>query len=626
MRRLILTPFLLLFLVAARGRVVAPHFPDAHIARDIFTYSEPDKIRTRHLTLDLTVDFETQRVHGTVKLDLENLTGTNKLILDTRDLDIATVTLDDGSAAPFTLGGNSILGQALSIDIKPTTKSVSIAYASRPTADGLWWNTAEQSYGRVAPYLYSQNEADSGRSWIPMQDTPRVRLTFDATLRVPPGMLALMGAENPTETNESGVYTFRMRDDIPSYLIAIAVGRLEFRALDERTGVYAEPELIEDAEWDLQYLPEMVDTAERMLTPYPFGRYDLLLMPPTYIAGGMEHPRLNFVNPFSITNLNRSADPLPSTLVAHELAHSWSGNLVTLGTWHDVWLNEGITSYLTLRIIEEMSGFDRAEYNWYRDRRSFIGYADRAPDPNMTKLHRPFRTGEGPNWNFGAAAYTKGQLFIETLEQLMGRPTLDAFLRDWFTRYAWKNVDDQMFIERIKAWAPDAIEPSLQLEEWIYAAGLPDNHTATRTSRIYDKVLAQTIRFRADTPMAQLDTTGWTDIEIDLFLSLANREVVERMAEVDAYWNLTARPTPPLNWLIFAIQGNYAPAEPALERMLARGGGNSTIAILYDEMVYTSPAWVQKAKGYFERFGGRYEGSVRADIAAKLARFSKMAA
>ncbi|HEX9983844.1 MAG TPA: M1 family aminopeptidase/hydrolase [Thermoanaerobaculia bacterium] len=624
-RRLLLAPFLLLSLVAARHRAVPSHFAGPDIPRDIFSHAEPDKIVTRHVTLDLTVDFDAKIVHGTARLDVVNLKGVTQLVLDTRGLDIASVTLDDGTAATFSLGPTGIPGQALTIDVKPDTKSVTIAYASRPTADGLFWNSAEQSYGRVAPYLYSQNEPDFARSWIPLQDTPTVRVTYDATIRVPAGMLALMSAENPTATNDTGVYTFRMPERIPSYLIALAVGRLEFRPLDERTGVYAEPELIEDAVWDLQYLPEMVDVAEDLVLPYPFGRYDLLLMPPTYIAGGMEHPRLNFVDPFSITAQNHPEHPLPSTLVAHELAHSWAGDRTTLGTWHDVWLNEGITSYLTLRIIEEMSGRERAEYNWYRDRRAYQSYADRAT-ADFTKLHRPFRPTETPSVNFGSTSYTKGALFIEMLEQRLGRATFDAFLRDWFTRNAWRAVDDRAFLALLRAWAPDDVEPSLELDKWVYEPGLPSSVTAPVTSRLNDKVSAQVIRFRAGTPMAQLDTAGWTDVEIDLFLSLTNRALNGRMAEVDAHWHLSERTGPNINWLIFVIETNYTPGEAGLERVLMRGGNNNTILTLYEEMATASPAWLQKAKAFFERAQNRYEPFVRSSVAATLARFSKAAA
>ncbi|HEX6085399.1 MAG TPA: M1 family aminopeptidase/hydrolase [Thermoanaerobaculia bacterium] len=586
-RRLALSLFALLFLFAAKQRAV--RHPERLIVQppvDAFTFSNTSEVTTRHLALDLAVDFASRRLSGTATLTLENFTGTRQVVLDTYGLDIRGVTLDGSTPTLWSLGASKDHGQPLTIAIQPATRTVTIDYVTMPDAPALHWNSAAQSYGRKEPYVYSLNEPIAARSWIPIQDTPAMRMTWEATLRVPPHLLGLMSAENnPTSTNASGIYTFKMTKSVPSYLIALAVGRLEFHAFDERTGVYAEPELMEDAAWELQYLPEMVDVAERIIAPYPFVRYDLLLMPPTFGAGGMEHPMLNFINPFSVVTSNDPARPEPRALIAHELAHSWAGDLVTLATWNDVWLNEGITSYLTLRILEEMLGPERVELQYFFDRNSYASYAAQPGNVESSKLHREV---PWPADNFGATSYTKGELFLRTLEDLLGRATLDNFLDRWFSRYAWRWVDDDTFIATLMEVVPPGTD--LRLAEWIYQPGLPSNLTAPTSSAIYSRVQQRAQSFNSGTPVAQLAPSTWSDIEVDLFLSIASAPAVRnRLGEIDQAFGLSARTTPPINFLMHAIAVSYQPAWPALERVLLRGGPNGTIAQLYNALRNTAP-------------------------------------
>lgn len=607
-RRLALL-FLSFTLIAARQRaVIHPTTPPlAQVPEDVASFSEPERVTTRHLALDLTVDFEQQRVSGSATMEIENLTGTDKLVLDTRDLAISSVTVD-GAAATYTLGAKNVYGAPLTIDITPASHTVQITYSSHGEG-ALFWNTAEQSYGRKFPYLYSQNEADHARSWMPIQDTPSVRTTYDATIRVPHGFLALMSAENPTQTNDTGVYTFHQPQTVPAYLIALAAAHLQFHAFDERTGVYAEPELIDDAAWDLQWIPEMVDAAERIAGPYPWGRYDVLLMPPTYVVGGMEHPRLNFISPFGVVTGNHAEHPLPSTLIAHELAHAWSGDLVTTANWENIWLNEGLTSYLTYRIIEELSGRERAAYYEWADARGFDSFA-KSQEPRATLLHRPLEENEPPDNGFNTAAYTKGALFGVTLESILGRENFDAFLKDYFAHFAFHWVDDRNFIAYLMDHAltgkPD-VEQKLRLFEWIYSPGLPTNLGAPAKSALYDRVSAEATRFRTGTPVSALNTAGWTDVEIDLFLNLAQSSF--RVAELDAFWNLSSRNTPPMNFLYSAIRGSYAPAKPAIERILMRGGSNGQIISLYSTLTSTEFGRAI-AKDVFPRARNRYDEDI----------------
>lgn len=613
-RQLLLIPVFVL-LVAARQRAVHRTLPaDAVPPIDVYSFSEPAKITVRHLELDLTVDFDARRLHGSATLHLNNKTATRTLVLDTRNLTIERVTLDDGRAALYSIGAATSNGAPMTIGIEPSTRSVKIDYTTISEPPGLAWTTAQQSLGRTRPWVYSQNEPIEARSWIPLQDTPTVRMTYDATLRVPPGMLALMSAENPTVTNTTGVYTFRMPYAIPSYLIAFAVGRLEFRPLDERTGVYAEPELIDDAHWELSYIPDMVDAAERIAGPYPFGRYDVLMMPPTYAAGGMENPRLNFINPFAVITGNRPARPFVQVLIAHELAHSWAGDQTTLATWHDVWLNEGIATYLQERIVEELDGAERAQHSFYSHRRNAVSATSPSVDPRVTLMHRPSTANENPIAAFSLGAYTKGALFMKTLEDLLGRATFDAWLREYFTRFAWRWVDDQSFLAFLGEKGLDRAE--LRVREWIYEPGLPSNVTAPTQSALNDRASAAAAAFRSGTPMTSIVTPDWHEIDILLFVAAINGSRA-RLDEVDAVLHLSSRTTPPQLWMTTGIAANYAPVLPAVERVLRRGGPNSQVISLYATLV-ANPAMRALARRIFDESRDRYDAALASNIEAML--------
>ena len=613
-RRAFLSFVVVFFLFAAKQRAilhpVAPTLDEP--LRDVFSFSEPLKVTTRHLALDLTVDFDARRVRGRATLEIENLSGTRTLTLDTENLNITRVTRD-GVPTSFTLGASDDFGTPLAIAIEPSTRAVTIEYENSPSASGLFWNSAAQSYGRVQPYLYSLNEPTGARSWIPIQDTPAVRMTYEATIRVPAGMLALMSAaNNPRAPNDGGVYTFAMNQTVPAYLIALGVGRLEYHSFDARTGVYAEPELLADAAWELQYLPAMLAAAERILGPHPFPRHDLLLMPPTFVVGGMEHPMLNFIHPFSVVSGNHPPNPEPKSLIAHELAHSWAGDSTTLSTWEDVWLNEGITSYLTLRILEEMMGTERAELSYFIDRRNYEATVRNARDPNTTILHR---RPQHP-WNaFSSTAYTKGELFLRTLEDLLGRPALDAFLRVYFADFSFRWADDRNFVAKLVEHAGSTAVAQARVTEWIYEPGLPSNVTAATRSAIYDRVQARVNAFISG---GSINAQNWTEIETDLFLQILPASTFRaRISTLDAALGLSFRNGPPLPFVINAIYANYTPANMAIERVLMRGGPNGWIPSIYAALAST-PAGRQRASEIFARARERYHPNVAAQVEAIL--------
>src|SRR5687767_11700247 len=329
-------------------------------AQDYHSFANPSAVRVTHVDLDWDVLFDQKILKGSATLTVERSSRTEPLILDTRDLKIEKVETSAGtaySAGTFTVGASDkILGSSLTIPLPAGANRVRIHYSTSPCASGLQWLGPAQTAGKKDPFMFTQSQAIHARSWIPLQDTPSVRVTYNARVRTPRNLLAVMSAENDAHTPRDGDYSFRMRQPIPSYLIALAVGDLRFRSLGRRTGVYAEPQVIARAARELSDTERMVVATERLYGPYRWGRYDILVLPASFPYGGMENPRLTFATPTIL-----AGDKSLVSLIAHELAHSWSGNLVTNATWRDFWLNEGFTVYLERRIQEAVYGRARAQ-------------------------------------------------------------------------------------------------------------------------------------------------------------------------------------------------------------------------------------------------------------------------
>ncbi|MFL6245756.1 MAG: M1 family aminopeptidase [Thermoanaerobaculia bacterium] len=606
-RRTLLLVLSFFLLVNARQRAV--QHPAGKPFSDTFSYSQPDQVTTRHLELDLTIEPAMGRLRGNATLEIENLSGTRTLILDSYELQVSQVSRD-GVPAAWSLGEKTDVGQPLIIEIEPDTHFVSIDYTSTYLADGipgmfgppLFWRIPEGTLAGREPFAYSLNEPIGARAWLPVQDTPAVRMTYDATLHVPPGLLALMSAEgNPTAVNDTGVYTFHMPHPLPSYLIAFAVGRLAFHAFDDRTGVYAEPELLDEAVWELASLPEMLDVAEDIAGPFPFARHDVLIMPPGFPVGGMEHPMLNFVSPTSSVIGDHVANPPPKRLIAHELAHSWSGDATTLASWNDVWLNEGFATYLAHRILEQMQDPELTAFGWADERLGYQSYLEFV-EPSDTILHRQVTFADQ---GFDPTGYDKGALFVRTLEDHLGRARFDQFLRDYFESMRWRSINSAMFAATFRQLVqPDTtLLSDLRLEEWLYQPGLPSNVTAPTTSPIHARMVPRVNAFNAGTPIAQLSPSTWSETEINLFLQATRTQTRARMAEVDAALKPGNLYTPPRTWLLDVIQTRYEPGMPAVERVLMRGMPHGWLLQLYDQFKRFNP---DRGREIFLRARGGY--------------------
>lgn len=554
---------------------------------DPHSFSNPHQVGVAHLELDLTVDFEQEKIIGQASLRLENKAESNQLVLDSYDLTIQQITVDEGAPATFSLGKKEkFLGQPLTVDITPTTEWVHILYETSPDAPALQWLNGNQTVNGK-PYLYTQSQAILARSWIPCQDTPGERFTYRALIRTRPDLLALMSAENSIRKSRQGFYEFEMPQPIPSYLMALAVGEIDYRSLSPISGVYANPALIDAAAYEFGNTQQMIDAAEKLYGPYRWEKYDILVLPPAFPFGGMENPRLTFVTPTII-----AGDRSLTSLIAHELAHSWSGNLVTNATWNDFWLNEGFTTYIERRIMEEVYDTTYAEMLWelgFQDLMEEVGkLGENHPD---TRLHLDL-AGRDPDEGMSDVAYEKGAFFLRMLEEYFGREEWDMFLREYFDEFAFQSMTSEGFMEYLKKNLLDGSDDKiaeLAIEEWIFAPGLPDNCPEVH-SQEFEKVEAQLTEWGKGAHARNLDTAHWTTHHWLHFLrSLPDSLTQRQMAELDVAFGFTESKNSEIlfEWLMQAIQHRYTRAYPALERFLAAIGRRKFLDPLYRKLAET---------------------------------------
>lgn len=570
-----------------------------------YSYAKPSDVAVTHLDLDLTVDFDHKTMYGTAAFDIDNKTNARVVYFDTWALDIQSVSLDDVGKPTWVLGDSlALIGRPLSVAISPRTKRVTIRYRTTADARGVQWLSPAQTAGKQRPYVYTQSESIHARSWVPCQDTPAVRFTYSAHLHVPIGLLALMSASNPRAKSANGEYSFEMTQPIPSYLLALAVGDIDYRAISERSGVYAEPGVVDKAAWEFADLEKMIQAAEKLYGPYRWQQYDVLVLPPSFPYGGMENPRLTFVTPVLI-----AGDRSLISVVCHELAHSWSGNLVTNATWEDTWLNEGVTTYAERRLDEALYGRD------YMDMQAMLGYRDLeldfkelGRDNPDTALHIDLK-GRDPDEVSISVPYEKGYLFLRMLEESFGRPTFDAFLRKYIDDHVFHSITTAEFATYLKKElfkGDDQKYAALKVDEWLYKPGLPDNAPKLTSTR-FDQVDTQIAAFVKGTPAAKLETTGWTTNEWQRFLdNLPQPLPTERLADLEDTFHFdTANAVVQRSWFPNVIAADWQPSYPAIENFLIQIGRRYLVRPIYmklaetpDGMAFARRVYAKARPGY----------------------------
>jgi len=558
--------------------------PDPH------SYARPTEVSVQHLALDLTLDFEARTLRGSATWELQNHSGATALYLDARDLHIEAVLLGgpDGVPTDFDLGAaDAVLGQPLRITLQPDTTAVTILYTTTPGAAALQWLSSEQTAGQERPFLFTQSQAILARTWIPCQDSPGIRFTYEAHVQAPAELLALMSAENPQERNASGEYHFRMAQPIPAYLMALAVGNLAFTPLSGRTGIYAEPVTLPLATSEFEDLENMVAAAEELYGPYRWERYDLLVLPPSFPFGGMENPRLTFVTPTIL-----AGDRSLTSLVAHELAHSWSGNLVTNATWNDFWLNEGFTVYFERRIMEKLYGRPYADMLQVLGHSALLHTIEElgATSPD-THLHLDL-AGRDPDEGLNEIAYEKGDYLLLTLEHLVGREALDYFIKEYFARHSFQSMDTATFVSYLRRELLDhypGLEDKLQLDAWIHGPGIPAVAPPVG-SALFEAVDDALLSWHQGTPAHSLNTGQWSSHEWVHFLHALSQTIsAEKLSELDAAFGFTQSGNAEIlaAWFPRTIAAGYSPADKALHQFLTHVGRRKFLTPLYKALLAT---------------------------------------
>ena len=557
------------------------------LALDPLSYARYDQVKTSALHMDLKADFAKKTLSGYAELSLNWIDkSARNLDLDTRDLAISKVEAQDAKGAwkvvPYTIGKRDAeKGQAMQVKLQGQPRKVRIHYRTAPTATALQWLSPVQTMSGKRPYMFSQSQNIEARSWVPLQDTPAVRFTYTARIEAPQDLRVVMSADNDPKATGKGGWRFTMPQAIPSYLLAIAIGEIDSRTLGPRTGVYAEPKRIEAAAYELADTEKMVAAAESLYGPYRWGRYDMLVLPPSFPIGGMENPRLTFLTPTMIAGDRSLVD-----LIAHELAHSWSGNLVTNASWKHWWLNEGFTTYVTTRILEKIYGEEVATMNLQLEQEEALAsLAEIAPAKQALITRHPDTSSE--HYTDDGLAYPKGAWFLRTLEQRAGREVFDPFLRGWFDQHAFQSVTTEQFVSYLRKNLLEKhpkVLSEAELEEWLYGPGIPASATRAVSKRLAALNTTRDAWLKGDVKTAQLNTKQWTANEWMKFLNdIDEKASAAQLKELDKAFGLskTGNNEVAFRFLRASVHAGNRDVRPALEAFLMSVGRQKFVVPLY---------------------------------------------
>ena len=661
----------LLLMVFGMGDVRAcggrsPYFGEGSQALIHHSYANDGEFLITHMDMRLAVNFADKTIEGWVEYSLVHaylrdnrkpgsvppdhfnpITGNHILLLDHRDMDVLGVyaggsfdkksgTLKNGAKGLlFEVGigvaDTLLFGKPLEIEVPRSQSKIVIHYKTRPSAGALQWLSPTQTYDQTHPFLFSQSQAILARTWIPLQDKPSVRFTYTSEVRVVCGIGVEDPDINPADFNvvmsavklgnpegdivsNNKVHRFEQKKPIPSYLMAIAVGSFGYKSLGKNTGVYAEHKLLQKAAWEFADLQKMVDAAGEMFGEYAWGDYNVLVLPPSFPFGGMENPVVTFATPTII-----AGDRSLVSLLAHELAHSWSGNLVTNRTWDDFWLNEGFTVYVESRIMEQLYGKN------YADMLRVLGKGEldktlgwmlkEAPEDSHLRLHLGDRD---PDEGLTDIAYEKGRFFLMMLEQLYGRAAFDEFLNGHFRKYAFGTVTTDLFLADLKAFHEKQVTGNVvgplptwrdfepRVMAWIDGEGLPVGGFPVLESMEFERVEQQVSKFLwSGEPLhagssipcdaSVIDTSGFTTHHwLHLLRKLHTRTdgspgrlSREEMAGLDARFHFTQTQNAEIacDWFVLSIQSDYRPAYQAMHDFLLKVGRRKFLMPIYEALL-----------------------------------------
>jgi leukotriene A-4 hydrolase/aminopeptidase len=586
---------------------------------DPHSYADDAQPRTKHLRLHLAVDFETKQIDGRAFLELTSPAG-GPMDLDTKGLTVSVVTGSGGGDVPFETGPDDpILGRRLRLTLPAGTTEVLLKYHTAEDAVALQWLDPAQTEGKKHPYLFSQCQAIHARSMVPCQDTARFRVTYHAEVTVPEALSAVMSAGPSGVLPGKGTRTFvfDMPQPIPTYLLALAVGELESRDLSPRARVWAEPATVEKAAWEFAGVEEMIVKAEGLFGPYDWDRYDMLVLPPSFPYGGMENPRMTFLTPTLLAGDRSLVD-----VVAHELAHSWTGNLVTNATAEHFWLNEGFTVWAERRILEAIHGEEAATLGWAIGQKALEDSITRfGADSPLTKL-RTHLVGVDPDDAFSSVPYEKGARLVVLLERTVGRAMWDAFLADYMKTFRFQSITTEEFFAFLEQKLPGAAE-KVNASAWLDEPGLPANAPVFRSEKA-EALASLAEGWEKGVRPSSEQIAGWSPSETLVYLQKVPRKMsAADCAALDAAFGLTGKGNYELlvEWLVIASGSDYEPAFGKIREVLSRVGRMKYLRPLYTALGATERTRAL-ARGIFAAASPTYHGLSRRVVSGVLEKYA----
>ncbi len=540
--------------------------------RDPHSYTDLSQGRVHNMDLDLKVDFENSCIIGQADFDLSEAVS-GALDLDTRDLSIDGAFDSSGNDIPFELAeADSVLGSRLRVTLPEGSKKFRVNFTTSPNASALQWLEPAQTAGGKHPYLFSQCQAIHARSVIPCQDSPLSRFTFKCKMTVPSDLTVVMAAApgEKSDANTEGMtsFSFTMPQSIPPYLFAFAVGNITAKDLGPRSTCYTEPEMMEKSAWEFAEVNQMILAAEEIFGPYLWDRFDFLVMPPSFPYGGMENPRLTFLTPTLL-----AGDRSLVNVLAHELAHSWTGNLVTNASINDFWLNEGFTVWAERRILENMEGLEAKSLSAAIGRHGLLQAMNSfGKGSEFTKLEI---NGEGsdPDEFYSLVPYEKGFLFVALLEETVGREKMDEFVKKYIDHFKFTSLTTAQFEEFLNRELPGAAE-IMGAQEWIHQPDLPANAPVFASSRL--EKLEGLAKGWSDGVRPEVnEAVNWTPEDWQIFLQALPKQMTgEDCSWLNDNFKLNAQGNCEIlcNWLEIAVNSSFEPAYARCESFLSEVG------------------------------------------------------
>jgi leukotriene-A4 hydrolase len=551
---------------------------------DPHSYYDTTQPCARHLRLDWFIDFERCQLDGSVEIELAEPSA-GRLDLDAKALEIHSARTQDGADITFHSGDeDAILGRRLSLDLPQNTSTVTIRYTTSPEAVALQWFKPEMTLGKRQPFMYSQCQSIHARTIVPCQDTPRVRVSYSASITLPEQLTAVMSAgpagERMGKKHGMRTFLFDMPQPIPPYLLAIAAGHLQSRDLSARSRVWAEPEMVDKAAYEFGEVEKMIETAEKLFGPYEWDRYDMLVLPPAFPYGGMENPRMTFLTPTVIAGDRSLVD-----VIAHELAHSWTGNLVTNATMDHFWLNEGFTTWAERRILDVLHGEEASALRWAIGQRALEESIARfGADSPLTKLRTDLR-GVDPDDAFSSIPYEKGARFVALVEHTVGRERFSGFMRKYIEAFRFTSITSEEFIAFLDKELP-GISSAIDSVAWLHGTGMPSNAPVFKSEKLDELVTAAEGVAGGRYPTPQ-QVGSWDSSELLVFLQHIPRQLDRGPLDwLDRSFALTSRSNYEVlvEWLTVAAGSDYEPVFDRVREVLLEVGRMKYLRPLYSAL------------------------------------------